>query len=303
MNFDINSWTPGLFGKMPAHGDFVSRGFSTDLTTALDQLMQSALNSAVADGANGASLLASFLPIVVHLRPGELCESGFLGLIQPSCDRVGRIFPICSGLEVPASAQRRPLAWPSGAFIEALCQTSFRAMRGGWSAQDWQQALATQWSWDELMRRDVPFQAALDATVPAVHVDHCDFWFEGPESRMSVRAQALCSRLSATLAVLGISLGPDGRPRAYWGSRSLLSTSHLAAVLDGRWEHWGWHLTEAEHQRAVDDDLIVTSSEWRVGHSSTPSTVWRPNAGHLDQALRQQEDPTTPPSRAFVTPV
>ena len=38
MNFDINSWTPGLFGKMPAHGDFVSRGFSTDLTTALDQL-------------------------------------------------------------------------------------------------------------------------------------------------------------------------------------------------------------------------------------------------------------------------
>ena len=62
-----------------------------------------------------------------------------------------------------------------------------------------------------------------------------------------------------------------------------------------------WHLTEAEHQRSLEDDLIVTSSEWRVGHSSTPSTVWRPNAGHLDQALRQQEDPTTPPSRAFVT--
>ena len=113
------------------------------------------------------------------------------------------------------------------------------------------------------------------------------------------------SRLSATLAVLGISLGPDGRPRAYWGSRSLLSTSHLAAVLDGRWEHWGWHLTEAEHQRAVDDDFdrhvqrMARRPQQHALHrvaSPTPATSTRPCGSREDPRPRR-------PAGRFVTPV
>lgn len=227
----------GFFGKIPTAGDFVSRGFSAKLTDALDRMLQAALHSAVTDGASLSALMQKAEPVMVSIRPGSICPTGFWGLWLPSQDRVGRVFPLCIGLETSESAQRcLPLVWPS----EQLIRQIFAGASGDLRADDLLNTIPHADSWVSLASEGAPFTDMEDNTIPSVPVDACNFWFEGPESRMSAASKALCSRLPWVSEMVGCTIDQRGRPRSFFAARSLLSWSSLAAVFDERWDHWGW---------------------------------------------------------------
>lgn len=232
--------TVGLFGKMPSTGDFVSRGFSGELRDGLDHLLQAALMSVASDGLDLRQVMASAPPLMVVLRPGAVCAPGFFGLIFPSCDRVGRVFPLCVGLEMEAGGPRMPLAWPSGGLARALCQWVSNAIQAGDGPDELMARLPLVPDWARLGEIDAPFSDVSDETVPGLSVDASHFWFEGPETSMAVASRAVCSRLPWVVEMLGVIVGADGMLRAFFGSRSLLSWSCLAALFDARWDHWGW---------------------------------------------------------------
>lgn len=82
----------GFFGKLPAAGDFVSRGLQTGLRRDLD-----------------AWLTKHIAPIAREARQWpeggvrsvvELCGAPWLLVIEPSADSVGRVFPlvVCTAL-------------------------------------------------------------------------------------------------------------------------------------------------------------------------------------------------------------
>jgi type VI secretion system ImpM family protein len=230
----------GLFGKMPSAGDFVNRGLSPTMCDRLDHLLQAALMGATSDGADRRQVLSQSMPVMLSIRPGALCDSGFSGLWYPSCDRVGRVFPICVGLETNSEERRLPLSWPSPYLTRILCQTVATALQQGDGPEGLLARLPTPDDWVRFSLEGMPFGDVSEETVPTVSVDDDSFCLEGPESRMSVSSRALCSRLPWVVDVLGSIVGPDGNPDVYFGSRSLLSWTNLAALFDRQWSHWGW---------------------------------------------------------------
>lgn len=245
---------PGLFGKLPGHGDFISRGLSPALCDGLDRLLQAALGSALREGATRQSLEHSAVGFSLHLRPGTVAETGFFGCIVPSCDRVGRFFPLCVGLETPGPGRgtigRQPLAWPSLSLTVHLCQTLYAQQAAGSGPDAILSALPAPALWTALQAQQGPFQASTDLTVPPVSPSTVQFAFQGPEAGMAETDAALCAQLPMLAEALGgFVTAPTGFD-LFFATRSLLSWSPLAAWFDQRWAHWGWAL----QQRPQGDD-------------------------------------------------
>lgn len=85
----------GLFGKLPAHGDFISRRLPQSFISIWDEWLQCSV-------AGSQELLADdwldlFLTGAIWrfaLRPGVIDDSGWAGILVPSVDSVGRYFPL-----------------------------------------------------------------------------------------------------------------------------------------------------------------------------------------------------------------
>ena len=247
----------GLYGKMPSVGDFVSRGFSPTLCDNLDHLLQTALQATTSDGADGREVMAKAPPVMVSIRPGALCATGFAGLWFPSRDRVGRVFPLCVGLETAADQAKVPLLWPSRAITEAIGGAVLQVLHAGGGPDELMAALPPLAEWQAAATRGIPFSEVGDETVPDVSYRGSLFALPGPEERMSIAARALCSRLPWVVQALGTVVGPEGNPAWYFGSRSMLTWTPFAALFDGRWPHWEWTVSEPDG----DDDTVVPPPE------------------------------------------
>lgn len=248
--------TIGLFGKMPSVGDFVSRNLSPMMCDRLHHMIQAALMSVMSVGGDRQQLMSQAQPMMLSIRPGVLCESGFSGLWFPSCDRVGRVFPICVGLEVPADMSRLPLVWPSPLLTGVLCHAVAAAVQQGDGPDELLARLPAPEDWQNLANQGVPFGDVAEETVPAVSVEDISFCLDGPEDLMSVSNRALCSRLPWVVEMLGTIVGPDGNPAMYFGSRSILSWTNLAALFDQQWSHWGWVCFRAKDDKS--GNLLIT---------------------------------------------
>jgi type VI secretion system ImpM family protein len=277
----------GLYGKLPAVGDFVGRGFSHELREGLDRLLQSALMAALQDGANAHELFAQAPPFMLSVRPGVLCASGFVGGIVPSQDRVGRVFPLCVGLETPAHTARLPLPWPAQGLAQGLCGLAIRAQAAGASADQLFAELPDAARWQALAAQGLPFSSADDDTVPRVAAEEPAACFEGPESRMSLPERALCSRSPWTAQALGAVLSPSGAFERYFVLGRLQDASLLAAVFDGHWARWGWavHGPRPEPAPAVFEPVPVPVEP--VAARMAPADdedATRPPAPRIDKA-------------------
>lgn len=122
---------PFLVGKLPAHGDFVSRGLSLPVIRAWDawcgiglERAQDALGADFEDRLRGARRWR------FCLAAGLLDERWHVGTIQPTRDRIGRPFLLVAGAH---------LAEPPGAdaaeHVAATAETCARsAIEDGWDA-------------------------------------------------------------------------------------------------------------------------------------------------------------------------
>ncbi len=98
--------TPGLFGKLPAHGDFIQRGWDVATVAALDAWLTDGLAAARARGDDEAfmeRLMAA--PLWQGYAPPGWAGPHALHLaLSPSVDRAGRHFFIAAGVAGSASA-------------------------------------------------------------------------------------------------------------------------------------------------------------------------------------------------------
>ena len=114
-----------LHGKLPAHGDFVSRGLAPDERDLVDGWLAASLASA--RDALGAGFEAAFdaaPPWRFAWRDGARWTAGALA---PSADAVGRRYPILIG-------RRDLLATDVHAGTAALDQLLYAAIAEGWDA-------------------------------------------------------------------------------------------------------------------------------------------------------------------------
>ena len=92
----------GLFGKLPARGDFVRENLPRDFTDAWDAWWQRGLAETQRQGQE--EWLAAWLeaPVWRFMLPPGLCgRNGMLGLWLPSVDKVGRYSPLTIAAAAP----------------------------------------------------------------------------------------------------------------------------------------------------------------------------------------------------------
>ena len=92
----------GVFGKLPARGDFVREGLPRDFTDPWDDWWRHGIAATQAQA--GDAWVASWLeaPVWRFVLPPGLCgREAALGVWMPSVDKVGRYFPLTIAAVVP----------------------------------------------------------------------------------------------------------------------------------------------------------------------------------------------------------
>lgn len=248
----------GFFGKLPSRGDFVGRGWANTANDALDKLLQVALERVLSATDIGKQVIARAPDVILSIRPGIVAKEGFVLAVVPSEDRVGRVFPLCAGVQWDAVSPGWQMAWPSAHYGQALAACLHRNIENE-AAPD--TLLREIQALGDLGKYGPTFASAVgDETVPRLPAEVKTLHVEGPLSNMSVANQSLCVALSESSDLLALCLDYAGEVRDFAICRRLASPGALAALFDGLWDANGWmslpasEPTTSESGAEADDD-------------------------------------------------
>ncbi len=99
---------PGLYGKLPAYGDFIFRNLNSTFINPWDEWLQHFISGSQEQ--IGEDWLNIYLTSPIWrfvFSPGVIDDKVWAGLLMPSVDRVGRYFPV--SLVVPFQANVCPV--------------------------------------------------------------------------------------------------------------------------------------------------------------------------------------------------
>ncbi len=112
-----------VFGKLPAHGDFLRRGLGDGAADELDDYLSASLSdAAMLPDFDELYASAPAWRFLVDIGPVTMC-----GVIAPSVDRVGRQFPVMVGVNAPADG--------IGLVIDACEASLYNAFSQGMTAE------------------------------------------------------------------------------------------------------------------------------------------------------------------------
>jgi type VI secretion system protein ImpM len=231
----------GFYGKLPARGDFLSRRLEPDFIAAWDAWLQQVMSET--REALGARWLECFLsaPVWRFVVPaGMYSKAGWVGLVVPSVDRVGRYFPLTlaapvqeDSIDVP-STLAKAMRW-----LDSLEVLALEALRPQLDFDAFDQRLAGL-----ALPAEVPVPSpASDDTVPlgATQAVFQVLQFD-PGIADGVLRQVLEDpgrRLRAS-AALWLTLGGETLPPCLAACGGPVSGNRFCAMLDGRWADHSW---------------------------------------------------------------
>lgn len=157
----------GLYGKLPARGDFVRENLPRDFTDAWDEWFQRGI--AASRERFAESWVEAWLeaPVWRFLLPPGLCgRAGVLGVWMPSVDKAGRYFPLT--LAATASEDWAPHLAVMAPFLDAAEQAGRDALEFDLSPAD----LACR-------LRDALVPADTGMALPAIPEGEAGWWTEG----------------------------------------------------------------------------------------------------------------------------
>ena len=111
----------GAYGKLPFHGDFVTRDLPPDFIRQWDEWLQRALQAS--KDAMQTQWHDTFLTSPIWrfvIAPGIVGDSCWMGCMSPSSDSVGRIFPVTFAREYPQETNPFLLAMLSEAWMQGV---------------------------------------------------------------------------------------------------------------------------------------------------------------------------------------
>lgn len=119
-----------LFGKLPAHGDFVARGLGDSEAGALDDWLSASLS----DAATMEDFDSLYTQAPAWRFIATISRMAMCGVIAPSLDSVGRQFPILAGVAAGEN---------TGMLIDAVEAHLYDAFANGQTADALFAALST----------------------------------------------------------------------------------------------------------------------------------------------------------------
>lgn len=122
----------GIFGKLPAHGDFVQRDLPGSFVSPWDEWLQRAVHGA--RELMGESWLDYYLTSPIWrfaFSPGVVDGQCWTGVLVPSVDSVGRYFPLTLAAARPEATNAIEWMSNSKSWFQALSDLSIEALQNG----------------------------------------------------------------------------------------------------------------------------------------------------------------------------
>lgn len=233
-----NQEKTGIYGKLPAHGDFLIRNLGSAFIDPWDEWLQFYVSASREQ--LGEAWLETYLTSPIWrfvLSPGVIDENMWSGLIMPSVDRVGRYFPISIA---------RPFA------------ARFSPVNFMYTQQQWFQqmeffclkALDDDLDIDELVANLDGVQTVdSDLYQPTSHLGLAGPFVVGVASsdELSLIDSLPCmlnSSLSSSLASFSLwqTHGSELIAPLVFACQGLPPASGISAMLDGQWQQKNWKI-------------------------------------------------------------
>ncbi|TQV66910.1 type VI secretion system-associated protein TagF [Exilibacterium tricleocarpae] len=228
----------GLYGKVPAHGDFIDRGLPGSFINVWDDWLQRSVASS--REVLGESWLDYYLTSPIWrfvLAPGAVDNGTRAGVLLPSVDSVGRYFP----LTIAAAVDNKVNTF------------SFLAEQEDWFSQLENAALAAlqeSLPVDELMQRLAGLPMPAHSASQTLHKS--DSLVTGtavvatgePALPAGCYNQLLQQFTQARLSSYSLwwCNGSDHMQPTLLLAPGLPNAQGYTALLDGQWQQWGWML-------------------------------------------------------------
>lgn len=225
----------GLFGKLPAHGDFIYRDLPTNFINAWDSWLQGFVGSSQEQ--IGEAWLDIYLTSPIWrfaFSEGVIDQYNWAGILLPSVDRVGRYFPFSIATRLPATSNAMEIINNSQWFgpMEAA---ALKALDGQLHIDDLVEEINCHQVNLSLIYTPSPPQGNKTGTVIKM-----DFEEQSPHS---IFPHLLDSSLKESLSSYSVwsTQGSQRVEPCLFYSRGLPQMRGVAAMMDGQWEQWGWH--------------------------------------------------------------
>lgn len=224
----------GIFGKLPAHGDFIHRNLSTKVINVWDGWLQTFV------GSTQERLADAWLDVYLTspiwrfcLAEGVVDEHAWAGILLPSVDRVGRYFPFSVMRPLAQGTSISAFISSQEAWFASLETAALRALDGQIQVERLMEELNAQ----------AP-AASNYAPQGSAHLDAgvvVDTDFEEP-SALSAMPYLLDAFVSSTFNSYSIwsTAGSERVEPCLFVCPGMPPVSGGAAMLDGLWEHWEW---------------------------------------------------------------
>jgi type VI secretion system protein ImpM len=238
------SITNGYFGKVSSHGDFVSRGLPTSFIDPWDAWLQEAIVSSQYQ--LGDNWLNCYLTGPIYrfvLAPGVCGENGWVGIMMPSVDSVGRYYPVTIATMNrqnfnPFIVMQQEVAWFSN--LETLALSS---LEDNFNLEQFNNDL-------NKLKPEIIFNSkeVIKASEQVTKQESHQAWQRKVEGNQSI-AEVLPFFLNDFLQEQYFAYSLWWTQGSELVSPSLLICEGLppfdgiSAMFDGNWKKWGWEGT------------------------------------------------------------
>jgi len=225
----------GVFGKLPAHGDFVQRNLSSSFIAGWDKWMQHYIaGSREQMGENWLDIYLTSPIWRFVFSAGVVDEHTWAGIMMPSVDRVGRYYPFSVVASLPADISPVEFISSQTDWFERVESLTLEAL----------DAEATV---DELTEQVNLLDLNIDSDYQNTGLIMNNNSFQinmafADQLPSSVFPQLLDSILIKAFNSYSTwtTLGSERVEPCLFSVQGLPDVGGLSAMMDGHWEHWGW---------------------------------------------------------------
>ncbi len=228
----------GLYGKLPAHGDFLSRGLTAEFVEGWDDWLQRSLTSS--QELLGENWLQIYLTSPIWrfvLSAGVVDAKPWAGVMMPSVDKVGRYFPLTLACPLPKQCCISELMVAGGDWFEHLETIALEGLQDDVDVGHLDEALKNL---DTPPLSDVyPIGHQLDFARPvALNMGESH---QNPLNSFSFLLDSFLQQRLPSYSLWWASGSQYVYP-SFLVSGYLPSPQYFAAMLDGQWQQWNWHV-------------------------------------------------------------
>ncbi len=228
----------GVYGKLPAYGDFISRNLNASFVNPWDEWLQHFISGSqeqIGDNWLNVYLTSPIWRFV--LSPGVIDSNMWAGVVMPSVDRVGRYFPISIVKSFPSNVCPINYLLKQNNWFNKLETHCLTALDGHADA-------------DELMTAvenvEVSSFEAYQPTYDLGEMGAMVFGLSQQDTTESANALPYMLNAALTTGLSSFSLwqtaGSELMSPVVFSCQGLPPIGGIASMLDGQWQQRNWKI-------------------------------------------------------------